>query len=88
MSDLDLLRGQIDSLDEELLRTLSQRMEVIDAIGKYKKLNGVELRDDERFQALLTGQLKRAEALNLPPELVTELYELIHKFALEREAKA
>jgi chorismate mutase len=88
MNDLDKLRKQIDALDEELLKTLAQRMEVIEAIGKYKKANGLELRDEERFQALLSAQLSRAEALNLPKELVTELCELIHTFALEREAGA
>lgn len=84
--DLEELRQQIDGLDDELLRTLARRMEVVEAIGRYKKANGLELRDDKRFQALLDGQLKRAEALKLPQELVTELSELIHKFALEREA--
>lgn len=88
MSDLGELREQIDALDKELLKTLAKRMEVVDAIGKYKKANGLELRDDQRFQALLSGQLARAEDLGLPGGLVTELSELIHKFALEREAEA
>lgn len=86
--DLEDLRKQIDTLDEELLKTLSKRMEVVETIGKYKKANGLELRDDDRFQALLAAQLGRAEDLRLPKGLVTELCELIHKFALEREAEA
>ncbi len=89
MSDnLDQLRKQIDALDEELLQTLSKRMEVVAAIGKYKKANGLELRDEERFQSLLSAQLSRAEALKLPEELIKELSELIHTFALEREEEA
>lgn len=88
MSDLDKLRKQIDGLDEALLKTLAKRMEIVATIGKYKKANGLELRDEQRFQALLAAQVSKGETLGLPPELVQELSELIHKFALERESEA
>jgi chorismate mutase len=86
MSDnLDDLRKQIDSLDGELLRLLAKRMKVAESIGRYKKENGLELRDEARFQELLAGQLERAKTLNLSREYITELTNLIHKFSLERE---
>lgn len=81
-------RKQIDALDGELFDALGRRMEVIRAIGGYKKAHGLELRDQQRLKALLDAQLSRAESLNLPKEFITELYELIHKFALEIEAEA
>lgn len=86
--DLDALRKQIDALDTELLKTIARRMEVVEAIGRYKKESHLELRDEERFRALLAGQLERSNELGLPGELVKELYELVHKYALEREAEA
>lgn len=86
--DLDGLRKKIDSIDEELLTILAKRMEVVRAVGRYKKTHGLELRDEERLQALLNGQLERAASLDLSKEFVAELYELIHKYALETEAEA
>jgi chorismate mutase len=88
MSGLDELREQIDALDEDLLKVLARRMDIVAEIGAYKKANGLELRDDKRFQALVATQRERAEALNLPEELVAQLCELIHTFALKREAEA
>lgn len=85
--ELENLRKQIDALDEELLETLARRMDVVVQIGRHKKAHGLELRDQRRLQALLEAQLARAETLNLPRELVTELYELIHSFALKAEAE-
>lgn len=86
--DLDKLREKIDALDGELLEALARRMEVVTEIGRYKKARGMELRDEERLRALLARQLDRAGALNLPEELITELYELIHKYALRIENEA
>lgn len=86
--DLDKLREKIDALDGELLEALARRMEVVKEIGRYKKARGMELRDEERLRALLARQLDRAGALNLPEELITELYELIHKYALRIENEA
>jgi chorismate mutase len=86
--DLDKLREKIDALDGELLEVLAKRMEVVAEIGRYKKARGMELRDEERLRALLAAQLDRAASLNLPKELITELYELIHKYALRIENEA
>ncbi len=86
--DLDKLREKIDALDGELLEALARRMEVVAEIGRYKKVRGIELRDEERLRALLASQLDRAASLNLPEELITELYELIHKYALRIETEA
>jgi chorismate mutase len=86
--DLDKLRERIDALDGELLEALARRMKVVAEIGRYKKARGMELRDEERLRALLAKQLDRAGSLNLPKELVTELYELIHKYALRIENEA
>jgi chorismate mutase len=86
MSNLDELRKQIDALDGELLKTLAKRMEIVEALGKYKKAHGMDVRDDERFETLLADRLKRGGTLGLPKELVSALYNAIHEAALEREA--
>lgn len=90
MSDPDLteLRKQIDALDEELLQTLARRMDVVEVIGRYKKAHGLDLRDEARLKAMLEARIQSSEQLNLPSELVTKLYQLIHEYALKREKGA
>lgn len=89
MSDeLEDLRKQIDALDGELLKVLASRMEVVRAVGRYKKANGLNLLDEQRLQALLAGRQEQAAKLDLPKGLVAELYDLIHKYALEAEKEA
>lgn len=86
--ELERLRRQIDSLDGELLKILAKRMDVVREIGRYKKSEGLDLRDDERLKALLEDRLQTAGELGLTEESVRKLYELIHEIALETEADA
>lgn len=86
--ELEDLRKKIDALDRELLQTLAKRLEVVKEIGRYKKSKGMDLRDDERLEALLAERLKAAGALDLPEEFVRKLYELIHEASLKKESDA
>ncbi len=85
--DLDKLRKKIDVLDEELLKTLARRMEIVARIGRYKKGRGLELRDEERMEELQARQLAKAKSLDLSEGFIAELYDLIYKYALALEAK-
>lgn len=86
--ELDKLRHEIDVLDGQILEALAKRMDIAEELGRFKKAEGIELRDDERFQALLADRLRQGETLGLPEELVSGLYHAIHEAALEREAGA
>ncbi|HZL07922.1 MAG TPA: chorismate mutase [Candidatus Dormibacteraeota bacterium] len=83
---LNDLRKQIDTLDEELLRVLSERMNAAREIGSYKKSHGLDLTDSERMRAVLETQLSRADQAGLPHEFVQELYEVIYKHTIAVEA--
>ena len=83
---LEEFRKQIDALDEELLRILSERMDVARKIGSYKKAHGLELTDPERKEAVLAAHLARAKSAGLPEEFVKQLYETIHEHTVAVEA--
>jgi monofunctional chorismate mutase len=51
--DIQELRQQIDAIDRELTALYCQRMETSRAIGKYKRENGLPVRDTERERELL-----------------------------------
>jgi chorismate mutase len=84
---LDDLRQEIDALDDQMLQILARRFAVVRAVGHYKQAHGLPPLDEQRWQALLKEGLSQAELLNLPPDFITELYELIHRFALQIEVE-
>ena len=52
ISKLEVLRGQIDKLDKELVEVLSARMNLADKIGEYKKDNSVTTFQQSRWDEI------------------------------------
>lgn len=78
-------RKQIDLLDDELLHILTKRLNIVRKIGKLKNTHGFKLLDEKRWQQVLQSKLAKAKSLNLPPEFIGKLYNLIHEQSLEIE---
>jgi chorismate mutase len=86
--ELDKLRQQIDSLDANLLDILAKRARLVDKIGRYKKARGMAPLDNTRWQKVLEGNKNRAQSLNLCPEFIEALYNLIHDYSLHLESNS
>ncbi|HEY5442740.1 MAG TPA: chorismate mutase [Candidatus Saccharimonadales bacterium] len=87
-TQLENLRRQIDALDKQLLELLSKRMSIVREVGQYKQQHDLEPLDPERWQTLLAERLELATSLDLSEAFVSELYRLIHEYALAIEAEA
>jgi len=83
--ELEGLRHELDALDDELLRLISKRMDIVRAVGEYKKTHGLPALDQARWQAVLDARIAGAQALNLTPEFITSVYKPIHDQALKIE---
>jgi chorismate mutase/prephenate dehydrogenase len=77
VSELEALRGRLDSVDEELVRLLARRAGVVREIWAWKRANGVGQVDPAREAALKARLLAQAEALGLSREAVTAVLERI-----------
>ncbi|MYN70521.1 chorismate mutase [Streptococcus suis] len=51
--DLDMIRSQINQLDEELVALLEKRMELVDQVTAYKRATGKPVLDTNREKAVL-----------------------------------
>lgn len=51
--DLDMIRSQINQLDEELVALLEKRMELVDQVAAYKRATGKPVLDTSREKAVL-----------------------------------
>jgi chorismate mutase len=85
MNDLEKLRQEIDKLDEELLQILAKRFAVVKKIGTHKKEVGQVVLDSKRWEKVMESGLTKAKLLELPVELIKDLYELIHSHSLKIE---
>ena len=77
MASLDDLRGDIDRLDEVIVRLLNERARCVCEIGRLKKEAGVEVYQPDREKAVLAHVRGVGCEGPLGPEAIARLFERI-----------
>lgn len=85
MDQLSQYRNQIDTIDTILITLLKERFDAVRAIGKYKKIHNMEPLQLGRWQEVIDSRIAIAEQNGLDPNLIREIWETIHKYALRIE---
>jgi chorismate mutase len=86
-SILEALRSQIDSIDQQMLELLSQRMNIVEEIGKYKSKNEVTILQLRRWEKIISTRLKLGKSLGLSEDFVKKLLQLVHKESIQRQTE-
>ncbi len=82
---LDQLRTKIDDLDEEIVKLIFNRMQVVEEIGEVKVENDISIFQMDRWFEILAKRGLQASDMKLSPALVQELFQIIHKYSVERQ---
>lgn len=82
---LEQYRMQIDIIDEEILRLLSERFSIVEQIWIYKKENNMEIVQNSRWKELLEKRVNLWVSYNLSEEFIIQVWEEIHKEAIKKE---
>jgi len=77
--NINLLRQQIDSVDNELLEILNKRMRVCREIGQYKKEHGMTVLQTGRYDDILRSRVALANEMGLNPDFIRNILTLIHE---------
>lgn len=85
MKKLNLLRQQIDQIDQEIIKQLSNRFSIVQKIGRIKKELGVLPLDKNRWKQVLNSRILIGKKFGLPTKLIKSIYNLIHEHALKIE---
>jgi chorismate mutase len=85
MDTLETLRKQIDIIDDQILILLQKRISLMGKIGEEKKNLKKPIRDNEREQQKLREIEKKATALNIPKELIRNVWKLFFEMSEEIE---
>lgn len=70
---LDILRNQIDKVDQDILQLLSQRLSLVSEIGKIKSNLGLFIYSPKREEKIVFSRRQEAIDLGLSPDLVEDL---------------
>lgn len=86
-TQLEQMRQKIDNIDRELLEVLAARMAVVEKLGEYKRENNVAVLQLDRWKELHNNRAELGKKLNLYPELVEELFKLVHMESIRKQTE-
>ena len=84
---LEVLREQIDLLDDELIDLLARRMALSRKIGKFKKDNNVTILQIRRWKKILHTQSKHGALVGFDEKFVHALFTLIHDESIKAQTE-
>jgi chorismate mutase len=84
---LEELRSKIDYLDAEWINALSQRMQITQKIGQYKKENGVTIFQLERWKEIMETRKPLGIQSGLSASFMDQLLETIHQESIKVQNK-
>ncbi len=87
LQKLQKLRTKIDTLDDQLLHMLSERMNISTEIGKVKKSQNVAILQTGRWNEILGKMILEGEQLGLSEEFVLRIFKAIHQESINKQAK-
>lgn len=72
-TELEKLRGLIDGVDQELLKLLRQRLDLVAQVGAVKHNAGLPIYAPQREAAMLAKRRAEAESLGVSPQLIEDV---------------
>lgn len=82
---LEMLRLQIDQIDDELLELLARRMAVSRQIGEYKHTNNMSVLQPHRYNDLIERRGSQAEKLSLSADFIKALLATVHEESVRQQ---
>lgn len=85
LMDLESLRATMDSVDAEIVDLLRRRMELSERIGVVKLASNMAAYQPERWREIVAARTEQGNRLQLSPEYITALFEIIHHESIRRQ---
>jgi chorismate mutase len=82
---LKKMRMEIDLIDSGIINLLWKRFTLVEEIWKYKKINNMEIIQEERWNELLNERKTLWKNLWISEKLISDIWESIHIEAIARE---
>ena len=83
--DLEQIREDLDSLNNEIVELIAERMDIVVKVAEYKGENDMQIVDEEREKEVKQEFEKLYREKGLPEKRGRELAELLIATAIDRE---
>ncbi len=80
-------RSQINQLDDELLKLLTERMKMAEEIGKIKQQKSVAVLQSNRWDEIMHKMLEKGSNLGLSEKFINRLFKAIHQESIDKQEK-
>ena len=87
LSKLNALRNEINAKDEQLLETLSERMQIVENIGKAKKESNVAVLQNARWNEILDKVVEKGETQGLSKIFIERIFKAIHQESIDHQER-
>jgi len=84
-NNLELLRGEIDEIDNDLLAILGKRMEVAKRIGHFKKDRNITILQQKRWEEIVQRFIEMGMTNGLSREFSVRLITAIHDESINNQ---
>ena len=82
-SDLDRIRDEIDQIDEQIIKLVSDRSRCVDEIVKHND-DPTSIRDSKREEQVLSKNKILAEKFGVSNELIASLYRIMFDYFVNK----
>ncbi len=84
-SELGNLRDEIAQIDDDIFNLLSNRMEVAERIGAFKKENGITILQQKQWSKILDKAKSKASDLGISERFIVQYLRAIHDESIRRQ---
>ena len=77
--DLDIIRQEIDQIDDQIVKLLEERMRLVDQVVAYKKASGKPILDSKREEAIFEKVRNRVEGKQYQTSIVATFSDILKR---------
>ena len=77
--DLDIIRQEIDQIDDQIVKLLEERMHLVEGVVAYKKASGKAILDTKREEAIFEKVRSRVEDKRYQETIVATFSDLLKR---------
>lgn len=87
VNNLNKYRAQIDAVDQQIMKSMSERMMISDSIGQLKKSNNVAILQSKRWNKIIKKMTQEGKEKGLSKKFVSKVFKAIHIESIKHQEK-
>ena len=85
--DLDIIRQEIDKIDDQIVQLLEERMHLVEGVVAYKKSTGKQILDSKREEAIFEKVRNRVSDKKYEETIVATISDILKRSRDYQEQK-